>query len=84
MWRNAEVKAFAHWLHRYNHQRASEDRVEFRGLDVNSMRNSIHEVLHYLDSVDPQLAQEARRRYGCLTPWQDDPALYGHIVERNG
>lgn len=84
MWRNAEVKAFAHWLHRYNHQRASEDRVEFRGLDVYSMRNSIHEVLHYLDSVDPQLAQEARRRYGCLTPWQDDPALYGHFVERNG
>lgn len=84
MWRNAEVKAFAHWLHRYNHQRASEDRVEFRGLDVYSMRNSIHEVLHYLDKVDPPLAVEARRRYGCLTPWQDDPALYGHFVERNG
>lgn len=84
MWRNAEVKAFADWLHRFNHQRAPEARVEFRGLDVYSLRNSIHEVLQYLDGVDPHLAKEARRRYSCLTPWQDDPALYGHFVERNG
>ncbi|AZE49115.1 Erythromycin esterase, putative [Pseudomonas chlororaphis] len=84
MWRNSEVKGFAHWLHQFNHQHAPERRVEFRGLDVYSLRNSIHEVLSYLDRVDPQLAREARRRYGCLTPWQDDPALYGHFVERGG
>ena len=84
MWRNTDVKAFAHWLHQYNHTLATERRVEFRGLDVYSLRNSIHEVLSYLDRVDPQLAHEARRRYGCLTPWQDDPALYGHFVERAG
>jgi erythromycin esterase-like protein len=84
MWRNTDVRAFAHWLHLYNHTLATERRVEFRGLDVYSLRNSIHEVLSYLDRVDPQLAHEARRRYGCLTPWQDDPALYGHFVERAG
>ena len=84
MWRNAEVKTFAHWLHQYNHRLAPERRVEFRGLDVYSLRNSIHEVLGYLDGVDPKLAHEARHRYGCLTPWQDDPALYGHFVERAG
>lgn len=84
MWRNTDVKAFTHWLHQYNHQHAPEQRVEFRGLDVYSLRNSIHEVLSYLDRVDPQLAHEARRRYGCLSPWQDDPALYGHFVERDG
>jgi erythromycin esterase-like protein len=84
MWRNTEVKTFAHWLHQFNHPRSPEDRVEFRGLDIYSLRNSIHEVLNYLDRVDPQLASEARRRYGCLTPWQDDPALYGHFVERGG
>lgn len=84
MWRNTDVQAFARWLHHHNHQRAPELRVEFRGLDVYSLRNSIREVLNYLDRVDPQLAHEARRRYGCLTPWQDDPALYGHFVERGG
>ncbi|RVD79806.1 erythromycin esterase family protein [Pseudomonas koreensis] len=84
MWRNTDVRAFARWLHQYNHTLATERRVEFRGLDVYSLRNSIHEVLSYLDRVDPRLAHEARRRYGCLTPWQDDPALYGHFVERAG
>ncbi len=84
MWRNTEVREFTQWLHQFNHQRVPERRVEFRGLDVYSLRNSIHEVLSYLDQVDPQLAQEARQRYGCLTPWQDDPTLYGHFVERDG
>jgi erythromycin esterase-like protein len=84
MWRNTEVRAFVHWLHHFNHQHSPERRVEFRGLDVYSLRNSIHEVLNYLDHADPQLAHEARQRYGCLTPWQDDPALYGHFVERAG
>lgn len=84
MWRNTDVNTFAHWLHRYNHQQPPERRVEFRGLDVYSLRNSIHEVLSYLDRVDPQLAKEARYRYGCLTPWQDEPASYGHFVERGG
>ena len=84
MWRNTDVQTFARWLHQHNHQKAPELRVEFRGLDVYSLRNSIREVLNYLDRVDPQLAHEARRRYGCLTPWQDDPALYGHFVERGG
>jgi erythromycin esterase-like protein len=84
MWRNTDVQTFARWLHQHNHQKAPELRVEFRGLDVYSLRNSIREVLNYLDRVDPELAHEARRRYGCLTPWQDDPALYGHFVERGG
>lgn len=84
MWRNSEVKAFTHWLHDYNHSLQPSLRVEFRGLDVYSLRNSIHEVLSYLDRVDAKQAGEARRRYGCLTPWQDDPSLYGHFVERDG
>jgi erythromycin esterase-like protein len=84
MWRNSEVKSFTHWLHEYNHAQKPDRRVEFRGLDVYSLRNSIHEVLSYLDRVDSNLAREARRRYGCLTPWQDDPSLYGHMVERGG
>jgi erythromycin esterase-like protein len=37
-------------------------------------------VLEYLDKVDPDEAAMARWRYGCLTPWQDDPARYGRAV----
>ena len=84
MWRNTDVADFNRWLQRHNQALADEDKVEFRGLDIYSLRNSISEVLAYLDRTDPGLAHEARKRYGCLTPWQDDPALYGHFVERDG
>jgi len=36
--------------------------------------------LNYLDEVDPASAKVARERYGCLTPWQSDPATYGHAA----
>ena len=44
------------------------------------MRGSIAAVLDYLDEVDPDAAAIARERYGCLTPWQADPATYGRAV----
>ena len=28
----------------------------------------------------PRPPQIARQRYGCLTPWQADPATYGHAA----
>jgi erythromycin esterase-like protein len=52
----------------------------FRGLDLYSLEHSITAVLDYLDRNDPQRATEARRRYGCLTPWQENPSLYGQAV----
>ncbi len=37
-------------------------------------------MLNYLDRVDPQAAATARVRYGCLTPWEGDPATYGRAT----
>ncbi|MCF4996566.1 erythromycin esterase family protein [Pseudomonas syringae] len=84
MWRNTDVQAFARWLAEHNQALAEDRRVEFRGLDVYSLRSSIREVLGYLETADPAMAREARQRYACLTPWHDDPALYGHFTERGG
>jgi erythromycin esterase-like protein len=39
-------------------------------------------VIDYLDRVDPDEARAARDRYSCLTPWQEDPARYGHASYR--
>jgi protein-L-isoaspartate(D-aspartate) O-methyltransferase len=36
--------------------------------------------VNYLEDVDPSTAGIARRRYGCLTPWQSDPASYGYAA----
>jgi protein-L-isoaspartate(D-aspartate) O-methyltransferase len=81
MWRNREVEAFVQWLRAHNGGvEDRERRVGFHGLDLYSMYTSIEAVLRYLDDVDPDAARVARTRYGCLTPWQGDPAAYGRAV----
>ena len=80
MWRNTDVRAFIDWLAAHNANIEPEHRVGFHGLDLYSMYNSIRAVLDYLEDVDPESARVARERYGCLTPWQADPATYGHAA----
>lgn len=84
MWRNEEVLEFVEWLRHFNARKAAAERIEFRGLDIYSLNTSIAAVLRYLDRVDPGAAREARARYGCLTPWQDAPARYGHHAVMGG
>jgi protein-L-isoaspartate(D-aspartate) O-methyltransferase len=84
MWRNAEFAAFVAWLREHNASRAAESRVRFHGLDIYSLGASMRAVIDYLAGVDPDLAAEARRRYGCLAPWADDPAHYGRQVFQSG
>lgn len=80
MWRNHEVLDFIHWLRDFNLTRTARQRVGFYGLDLYSMFTSIECVLQYLDRVDPETAAIARVRYGCLTPWEADPATYGRAA----
>jgi protein-L-isoaspartate(D-aspartate) O-methyltransferase len=80
MWRNEEFEAFVQWLRDHNVALPRERRVMFAGLDLYSLYTSISEVLRYLDDKDPEAARVARERYGCLTPWQSDPAAYGRAA----
>ena len=80
MWRNTEVRDFVGWLRKHNGTAEKSQRVAFHGLDLYSLYDSIRSVLNYLDEVDPESAKVARERYGCLTPWQRDPATYGHAA----
>lgn len=81
MWRNHEVLDFIHWLRDFNlHKRQLGRRVGFYGLDLYSLFTSVDCVLKYLDRVDPQAAAVARVRYGCLSPWEGDPATYGRAT----
>jgi protein-L-isoaspartate(D-aspartate) O-methyltransferase len=80
MWRNNEVRAFVDWLRIHNAPLKLAERAAFHGLDLYSLYDSIRAVLKYLDEVDPATARVARERYGCLTPWQSDPATYGHAA----
>lgn len=84
MWRNEEVLAFADWLRHHNSHLLPDQRASMRGLDVYSLRESMHAVIAYLAKHCPEDAEEARRRYGCLTPWQDEPQHYGRAVQYGG
>ena len=80
MWRNEETRSFVDWLHERNSSLAYGQRAAFCGLDLYSLYTSVQAVISYLDTVDPDLAATARQRYGCLSPWEADPAAYGRAA----
>lgn len=80
MWRNDEVRGFVDWLRDHNSRLEPGDRVAFHGLDLYSLYTSIRAVLEFLEDVDPQLAAVARQRYGCLEPFESDPATYARAA----
>ena len=81
MWRNEEVRAFVDWLYEHNQDVWDlEDQVAVYGLDLYSLSGSIRAVLDFLDRADPEAARAARVRYGCFSPWEGDPAVYGRAA----
>lgn len=85
MWRNTDVHALIGWMREHNQGVADmERRAGFYGLDIYNMSGSIGAVLDYLNRVDPEAAKVARERYGCLTPWQKNPATYGRAALSKG
>ena len=81
MWANHSVLNFITWLKAYNDTIKNPDQqVGFYGLDLYSLYTSIEVVLHYLEKVDPETAEVARLRYGCLMPWASDPSMYSRVT----
>ncbi|WP_282026258.1 protein-L-isoaspartate(D-aspartate) O-methyltransferase [Limimaricola cinnabarinus] len=80
MWCNVEVLDFVEWLRAHNAERAPGERCRFAGLDIYNLSAAMQAVLDYLDTHDPEAAGIARARYGCLEPWQAQPAAYGRAV----
>jgi protein-L-isoaspartate(D-aspartate) O-methyltransferase len=84
MWRNTDVEAFTEWLRTWNSGRPANERTGFYGLDLYNLNASIRAVLDYLGQVDPEAAEVARQRYGCLTPWAREPQAYGRMALTTG
>ena len=80
MWRNADVLDFIGWLRTYNDTRPVDERAGFYGLDLYSLRASMQAVLRYLDTVDPDGARRARRRYGCFDQFGEELQEYGYAA----
>jgi erythromycin esterase-like protein len=84
MWRNTDVEALVHWLREHNEARPYEAMAGFYGLDLYNLSSSMRAVIDFLEREDPEAAKLARRRYGCLEPWADNPARYGAIALSEG
>ena len=81
MWRNQEVRDFVDWLFEHNSGVWDQaHQVSVHGLDLYSLGSSIQAVLEFLRRVDPEAYEIARLRYGCLSPWETDPATYGRAA----
>jgi erythromycin esterase-like protein/predicted phosphoribosyltransferase len=80
MWRNNVVRDFVDWLRADNRRCESQHRrrAGFYGLDLYSLHRSMHEVVTYLDKIDPAAAGRARARYACFDHASaDDGQAYG-------
>jgi len=80
MWRNTVVRDFVEWLRARNRQEGSNGQRQagFYGLDLYSLHRSMHEVITYLDKIDPKAAARARERYACFDHASaDDGQAYG-------
>ena len=80
MWRNTVVRDFVDWLRTRNRLHESNGRRQagFYGLDLYSLHRSMHEVIAYLDKIDPKAAARARERYACFDHTSaDDGQAYG-------
>jgi erythromycin esterase-like protein/adenine/guanine phosphoribosyltransferase-like PRPP-binding protein len=80
MWRNTVVRDFVDWLRTRNrlHEANGQRQAGFYGLDLYSLHRSMHEVITYLDKVDPKAAARARARYACFDHASaDDGQAYG-------
>jgi erythromycin esterase-like protein/predicted phosphoribosyltransferase len=80
MWRNTVVRDFVDWLRTRNRQNESNGQRQagFYGLDLYSLHRSMHEVITYLDKIDPGAAARARARYACFDHASaDDGQAYG-------
>ncbi len=83
MWRNVVVRDFVDWLRERNRRYESNGQPQagFYGLDLYSLHRSMHEVITYLDKIDPKAGARARERYGCFDHTSaDDGQAYGYAA----
>jgi erythromycin esterase-like protein len=72
MWRNEVIVELVEWMRAAG---GGAGRAGFFGLDLYSLRESMHAVIDYLQRVDPDAAERARRRYACFDAF--DEQAYG-------
>jgi erythromycin esterase-like protein len=79
MWANWEIAALAEWLREYNRHLPVNEKVGFYGLDVYSLWDSMHAMMHYLEKEDPRAARYVKQAIACFEPFNEDERLYARF-----
>lgn len=76
MWANEEMADFVEWLRNFN--AANSRKTGFYGIDVYSLWESMEEVIHYLNDVDPSGGdiELAKQAFSCFETCNHDPEKY--------
>ncbi len=80
MWANEEVASLTEMLRGHNRDLPEEGKIGLYGLDVYSLRESMDEIISYLERADPAAVPTARRAYGCFEPYGGDAREYARAT----
>lgn len=80
MWANEEAVGLVEWLKSHNEGLPDKEKVGFYGLDVYSLRESMEELIDYLEREDPEAVGAARRAYRCFEPYGEDVREYARAA----
>lgn len=81
MWGNTTIPPFLKWLRQYNQVLSPKNWIGFYGLDLYSLKESIHAVIEYLKMYDPDAAKMAEERYACFEQVSNDPQAYAYFIK---
>jgi erythromycin esterase len=83
MWANEEIVTLAESLRTHNQTLAPEQQVNFYGMDVYSLWDSMQEVLSYLQRTNPESAAAATAALNCFGPYErEDEFTYAQDKAR--
>ena len=80
MWANEEMVELTEWLRQHNDGLPEEEKVGVYGLDVYSLWESMEAVIRYLERIDAEAVEAARRAYRCFEPYGEDVREYARAT----
>ena len=72
-WNTEEVRDMILWMRAHNQDPGDAPTVSFLGFDMQYAGMAIHNVIEYLEMVDPLGAARASLHYACMLPYANGP-----------
>jgi erythromycin esterase len=82
-WSTEEFLGLVRWMRDYNRTVAPDQRVSFRGIDMQNFLAASQRVISFLGKVDPPAAQQVESAYRCLGPLEDHKRVEDEYLRRD-